>query len=72
MALFVQRSWNELPVILTEGAAVRYNRNRKLLFVFNSEGWVVATFLTELVTECWIEVDGSRLPPPEAAGRPSG
>jgi hypothetical protein len=70
VAVFVQKPWNDQPVILAEGAAVRYSRNRGLLFVLNSKGCLVAQFRTDTVTGCWIEVDGSRLAPPEVATRP--
>jgi hypothetical protein len=72
VALFVQRSSNQLPVRQTEGAAVRFKRNGTLLFALNSEVGIVATFFTKLVTECWIEADGCRLLPPEVTGGPQG
>jgi hypothetical protein len=55
MAVFVQKVWNDVPCIVTEGVAVEFSKNGSTIYVVNAGGHRMAMFKAGFVEKYWIE-----------------
>ena len=55
MAVFVQKIWNNVPGVVTEGVAVEFSKNGSILYVLNANGRRTAMFRAGEVAKYWVE-----------------
>ena len=63
MAVYVQKVWNNVPCIVTEGVAVDFSKNGSTLYVLNETRHRMAMFKTVQVARYWVEEGPATLLP---------
>jgi hypothetical protein len=55
MAVFVQKVWNDVPCVVTEGVAIEFSKSGTTLYVLNADGHRMSMFKAGWVTKYWVE-----------------
>jgi hypothetical protein len=57
MAVFVQKTWNNVPCVVAEGVGVEFSKNGSTLYVVNAAGHRMSMFKAGFVKKYWVESD---------------